>query len=88
MCPATHNQAFLRRLVPIVVGSADRSPFRFDLPERGNNNAACRRSGAVLLRLSGVAAVPFGVGASSARLRFKAAIKSITGGGVETAPAA
>ena len=50
-------------------------------PATGNNNAGWRRSGAVLLGFFDAAAVRFDAGNSCAKLRFKAAFRSMTGGG-------
>jgi hypothetical protein len=77
-------QAFLRRLVAVLVGSAAGCPFLLRPPDTGKSNDGCRRSGFVLVRFSLVALPPL-AGASRARLRFKAAIRSITGGGTLTA---
>ena len=53
-------------------------------PATGRSNERWRRSAVGLARLSLADAEPV-TGISCARLRFKAAIKSITGGGVLTA---
>src|ERR1700732_773776 len=76
-------QAFFRRLVAIVVCSAGCS-FLLRSPDTGNSNDGWRRSGIVLVRLCLVALPPL-ADASVARLRFKAAIRSITGGGTLSA---
>src|SRR3984893_8510175 len=75
-----HCQAFLRPLVATVAGSVARSSFFPRPPDTGKRSALWRRSGADFAR---PAFAPFADGAS-ARLRFKAAIRSITGAGVET----
>src|SRR5438045_5631661 len=74
------GQAFLRRLVATVTGSVVGFCLSFRPPDTGRSNALWRRSGAALARLLGLA--PFATG--SARLRFSAAIRSMTGAGVET----
>ena len=71
-------------VVVMVVGSAARSSFLRRPPDTGKSNDGWRRSDAALMRLSLPDLAPFAAGASPARLRFKAAIRSITGGGVET----
>jgi len=63
------------------MGSAVACAFRFRPPGTGNKRAGWRRSGAVLLAFFGAASVCFEPDASRARLRFKAAMRSITGGG-------
>jgi hypothetical protein len=77
-------QAFFRRLVAIVVCSPAGCSFLLRLPDTGKSNDGWRRSGIVLVRFSLVALPPL-AGASCARLRFKAAIRSITGGGTLSA---
>ena len=73
--------ACLHRLGAGVMGSAVACAFRFRPPGTGNKRAGWRRSGAVLLAFFGAASVCFEPDASRARLRFKAAMRSITGGG-------
>src|SRR5215472_8020176 len=73
------DQARLRRLEAGVAGAA--AGFRFRPPATGNNKVAWRRSGAVLFAFLRAPALRFEAGGSCARLRFKAAIKSMTGGG-------
>jgi hypothetical protein len=73
--------ACLRRLGAGLMGSAVACAFRFRPPGTGNKRAGWRRSGAVLLAFFGAASVCFEPDASRARLRFKAAMRSITGGG-------
>ena len=75
-----HCQAFLRPLVATVAGSVTRSSF-FRPPDTGRSNALWRRSGAALARLLVLAT--FAAVGSCTRLRFKAAIRSMTGAGVE-----
>ena len=62
--------------------SAASSVFRLRPPLTGSNKAGWRRSG--LLLAAFLEAVPkrFDAGASCAKLRFNAAIRSMTGGGV------
>ena len=74
------NRCFLRRFSATVAGSVGRSSFFFRPPDTGRSNALWRRSGAAVARL---ALAPFAVGGSCERLRFKAAIRSMTGAGVE-----
>ena len=71
--------ACLRRLAAGVVGSAAACAFRFRPPGTGSKRAGWRRSGAILFAFFG--AVRFAPDASRARLRFKAAMRSMTGGG-------
>jgi len=71
--------ACLRRLGAGVVGSAAACAFRFRPPGTGSKRAGWRRSGAVLFAFFG--AVCFEPDASCARLRFKAVMRSMTGGG-------
>ena len=71
--------ACLRRLAAGVVGSAAACAFRFRPPRTGSRRAGWRRSGAILFAFFG--AVCFEPDASRARLRFKAAMTSMTGGG-------
>jgi hypothetical protein len=77
-------QAFLRRRAVTVVCCATGSFFALRPPNTGKSNDGWRRSGSALVRFP-LFAIPFPAGASCARLRFKAAIKSITGGGAVTA---
>src|SRR5258708_2435595 len=77
-------QAFFRRLVASVVCSAAGCSFLLRPPDTGNSNDGWRRSGIVLVRLCLVALPPL-ADASVARLRFQAAIRSITGGGTLSA---
>jgi hypothetical protein len=70
----------LCRLARTVSGSAATS-FRFRPPATGNNKAVWRRSRAVFFGFFAVAAVRFGAAGFCARLRFKAAIRSMTGAG-------
>jgi hypothetical protein len=72
--------AFLRRLVAIVVWSAAGCSFLLRPPNTGKSNDGWRRSGILLVRFSLIALPPF-ADAPFARLRFKAAIRSTTGGG-------
>jgi hypothetical protein len=67
--------ACLRRLGAGVVGSAAVCAFRFRPPGTGSKRAGWRRSGAFF------GAVCFEPDASRARLRFKAVMRSMTGGG-------
>src|SRR6516164_3252238 len=55
--------------------------FRFRPPGTGSKRADWRRSGAVLLACFRAAVVRFEPDASRARLRFKAAMRSMTSGG-------
>src|SRR5215467_13771853 len=73
------DQARLRRLAAGVAGAA--AGFRFRPPATGNNKVAWRRSDAVLFAFVRAPAVRFEAGVCCARLRFKAAIKSMAGGG-------
>src|SRR5215471_348933 len=73
------DQARLRRLEAGVAGAA--AGFRFRPPATGNNKVAWRRSGAVLFAFFRAPSLRLEAAASCARLRFKAAIKSMTGGG-------
>ena len=73
------HQARLRRLAAGVVGSMAACAFRFRPPGTGSKRAGWRRSGTVFFAFFG--AVCFEPDASRARLRFKAAIRSITGDG-------
>ena len=75
-------QAFLRRRV--MVRSAAGFSFPLRPPDTGRSNDGWRRSATALARFS-VFLLSLFAGASCARLRFKAAIRSITGGGVLTA---
>src|SRR5205823_3352602 len=77
----SRGQAFLRPLVAIVAGSVARSSFFLRPPGTGRSNALWRRSGAALARLLVLAS--FAAGGSCTRLRFSAAIRSMTGAGVE-----
>jgi hypothetical protein len=70
----------LCRLAALVAGSSA-TAFRFRPPATGNNNAGWRRLGAVLLGFFDAAAVRFDAGNSCAKLRFKAAFRSMTGDG-------
>src|SRR5580692_8687826 len=70
--------ACLRRLGAGVVGSAAVCAFRFRPPGTGSKRAGWRRSGAIFAFF---AAVCFEPDASRARLRFKAVMRSMTGGG-------
>ena len=70
--------ACLRRLGAGVVGSAAICAFRFRPPGTGSKRAGWRRSGAVFAFFG---AVCFEPDASRARLRFKAVMRSMTGGG-------
>src|ERR1700730_7309121 len=67
--------ACFRRLGAGVVGSAAVCAFRFRPPGTGSKRAGWRRSGAFF------GAVCFEPDASRARLRFKAVMRSMTGGG-------
>jgi hypothetical protein len=58
--------------------------FIFRPPDTGNKSDAWRRSGVAFVRWP-LPALPAFAGDSFARLRFKAAIRSITGGGALTA---
>src|SRR5262245_45848456 len=75
------HQARLRRLAAGVMSSAVACVFRFRPPGTGSKRAGWRRSGAVFFAFFGAAAGRVEPGASCARLRFKTAIRSITGGG-------
>src|SRR6202040_1172382 len=70
--------ACLRRLGAGVVGLAAVCAFRFRPPGTGSKRAGWRRSGAIFAFF---AAVCFEPDASRARLRFKAVMRSMTGGG-------
>src|ERR1700731_271259 len=70
--------ACLRRLGAGVVGSAAVCAFRFRPPGTGSKRAGWRRSGAIFAFFG---AVCFEPDASRARLRFKAVMRSMTGGG-------
>src|ERR1700730_6316857 len=70
--------ACLRRLGAGVVGSAAVCAFRFRPPGTGSKRAGWRRSGAIFAFFG---AVCFEPDASRARLRFKAVVRSMTGGG-------
>jgi hypothetical protein len=70
--------ACLRRLGAGVVGSAAVCAFRFRPPGTGSERAGWRRSGAIFAFFG---AVCFEPDASRARLRFKAVMRSMTGGG-------
>src|SRR5580700_2669773 len=70
--------ACLHRLGAGVVGSAAVCAFRFRPPGTGSKRAGWRRSGAIFAFF---AAVCFEPDASRARLRFKAVMRSMTGGG-------
>src|SRR5271167_2694550 len=74
-------QAFLRRRV--MVRSAAGFSFPLRPPDTGRSNDGWRRSATDLARFS-VFVLPLFAGVSCARLRFKAAVKSITGGGALT----
>jgi hypothetical protein len=76
----------LRFLMLVTAGSAEGSWFPLRLPVKGKSNAGWRRSAACLARFL-FAVLCSGADDSCARLRFRAAIKSITGDGVDT-PAA
>jgi hypothetical protein len=70
--------ACLRRLGAGVVGSAAVCAFRFRPPGTGSKRAGWRRSGTIFAFFG---AVCFEPDASRARLRFKAVMRSMTGGG-------
>jgi hypothetical protein len=74
-------QAFFHRLVAVVVCSAAGCSFLLRPPDTGKSNDGWRRSGIVLVRFSCFFALPLFAAVSCARLRFKADIRSITGGG-------
>ena len=78
------HQAFLRRLVPAVLSSSAGCSFLFRPPDTGNKSDAWRRSGVAFVRWP-LPALPAFAGDSFARLRFKAAIRPITGGASVTA---
>ena len=61
--------------------SAAGSIFRLRPPATGSNKAGWRRSGFVLRPLLGAAPTRFEAAASRAKLRFNAAIRSMTAGG-------
>ena len=77
-------QAFFRRLVPTMACSAASSFFLLQPPNTGKSNDRWRGSGAAFARFS-LFALPAFPGASCARLRFKADIRSMTGGAALTA---
>ena len=79
MFEVDQHQAFLRRLVPAVLSSSAGGSFLFRPPDTGNKSDAWRRSDVASVR-SPLPALPAFAGDSFARLRFKAAIRSITGG--------
>src|SRR6202022_4452066 len=79
--PNGGDQAFFRRPVATVAGSVADFSFVSRPPDTGRSNALWRRSGAALARL--LALAPFAAGGSCTRLRFRAAIRSMTGAGVE-----
>ena len=74
--------AFLRGLIAMVAGSVAGSCFLFRPPPTSRSNDRWRQSAPGLARFS-FAVTPPGAG-TSARLRFRAAIRSITGSGVMT----
>ena len=78
MFEVDQHQAFLRRLVPVVLSSSAGCSFVFRPPDTGNKSDAWRRSGVAFVRWP-LPALPAFAGDSFARLRFKAAIRSITG---------
>src|SRR5690349_23421690 len=79
----TSLDAFFRGLIATAAGSVAGSSFRFRPLATGRSNDRWRRSAAGLARFF-LAVVPLIAGASCERLRFRAAIRSITGGGVIT----
>jgi len=83
MFEVDQHQAFLRRLVPVVLSSSAGWSFIFRPPDTGNKSDALRRSGVAFVRWP-LPALPAFAGGSFARLRFKAGIRSITGGGSVT----
>jgi hypothetical protein len=73
-------QAFLRRLVAVSSAAAAGCSFLLRPPDTGKSKDGWRRSGIVVVRFfSFFALAPF-AGVSCAMLRFKADIRSITGG--------
>ena len=84
MFEVDQHQAFLRRLVPAVLSSSAGCSFLFRPPDTGNKSDAWRRSGVAFVHWP-LPALPAFAGDSFARLRFKAAIRSITGEGSMTA---
>ena len=77
----TQDQARLRRRGALVGRSAASSVFRLRPPLTGSNKAGWRRSGLVLGVFLEGAPRRFDAGASCAKLRSNAAIRSMTGGG-------
>ena len=73
--------AFFRGLITIPRGCVTEPSFVFRLPATGRSNDCCRLSAGDLALLA-LAAAPPVTGVSWARLRFRAAIRSTTGGGV------
>jgi hypothetical protein len=78
---STH--AFFGGLIATAAGLVAGSSFLLRPPATGRSNDRWRRSAAGLARFSLAVMTPVAV-VSCARLRFKAAIRSITGGGVMT----
>src|SRR5947209_3752822 len=78
--PANQDHARLRRRGALVGRSAASSVVRLPPPLTGSNKAGWRRSGLVLGAFLEAAPKRFDAGASCAKLRFNAAIKSMTGG--------
>ena len=76
--------AFFRRPEAIAVRPTAGSSFRFPPPDTGKSNDGWRRSSRALVRFSCLFAPPPFAGVSRARLRFKAEIRWITGGGALT----
>src|SRR5215469_2758273 len=74
--------AFLRRLIATAADPVTGCSFFFRPPATGRSNDRWRRSAGPARFF--LAAVPLIAGVSCARLRFRAAIRSIAGGGVTT----
>jgi hypothetical protein len=83
MAPVMGNiHAFFRGLIGIIVVGAVLGPsFLLRLPAKGRSNGRCGLSAGDLALLALAAASPV-PGVSWSRLRFRAAIRSTTGGGV------
>jgi hypothetical protein len=73
------NVQALRRFLGAMVGLVAGSALFLRPPDKGRSKDFWRRSGTAFVRFSLVAVASLAAEASCARLRFRAAIKSMTG---------